>query len=198
VKAESVRKQALRLAFFLWVPGVLIPCAYFLAGHLLTLPEPDHVELQGALTDLFQAEPPQAESVAIHVLYSECGCSKRVLKRLGKRRPASGVEERVWIVDAHDGSVEALRARGFVARDIDRDELHDRFHIEAAPLLLLARSDGDVRYVGGYTDRKRGPEIQDLELMAAVARGERPQPLPLFGCATSARLQAQVDPLGLE
>ena len=196
--SSVVRKRLVQASFVLWVPGVLLPCAYFLAGHLLTLPEPDHSALQGALMGLFRKKPPTEATVAVHVLYSECGCSQRVLRQLAKRKPMAGVEERVWIVDAEPSTVEALAARGFVARGIDRVELWERFHIEAAPLLVVVEAEGRVRYLGGYTDRKRGPDIKDLDLMAAVARGERPEPLPLFGCATSARLQAQVDPLGLK
>ncbi|MEM1023163.1 MAG: hypothetical protein AAF627_08880 [Myxococcota bacterium] len=199
MKADSIRKQVVQAAFLLWIPSVLIPCAYLLAGHLLTLPEPNDEQLEIALHELLgHAAPTELDWVAIHVLYAECGCSKRVMQRLSARSPSADVEERVWIIDARPEDLSVLQEAGFVARAMDRRELYETFHIEAAPLLLLATARGELRYVGGYTDRKRGPDIRDLELMAAVRHGHRPQGLPLFGCATSARLQAQVDPLGLK
>jgi len=196
---RRVRRQWLaRTMFVLWVPCVLVPCAYFLAGHLLTLPEPEHEALERALTQALREQPVETGLVAIHVLYSACGCSQRVLRLLERRPPDTEVEEWVWVVEPELGQLDAVRAAGFRARGISRAELVERFHVEAAPLFIVAEASGALRYVGGYTDRKRGPEIRDLDLMAAVGRGETPAPLPLFGCATSTRLQARIDPLGLK
>jgi hypothetical protein len=58
-------------------------------------------------------------------------------------------------------------------------------------------ADDRVRHLGGYTQRKRGPEIRDVEILAALSAGSRPDELPLYGCATGVELANQLDPMGL-
>jgi hypothetical protein len=64
-----------------------------------------------------------------------------------------------------------------------------RYGIEAAPALLVIDPGGRTRYAGGYTERKQGPDIEDLRLMAAAQGDEDLAGLPLFGCAVSDRLR---------
>jgi hypothetical protein len=133
----------------------------------------------------------------LHVLYGDCGCSRRVIRHLAARGPSALADERVVLVDPREGDRPGLERAGFSVEVTDRAGLHRSFAIEAAPLLVLARPEGDLAYVGGYTDRKRGPEIEDLALLRAAQRGRDPSALPLFGCAVNTQLARQVDPLGL-
>jgi hypothetical protein len=62
------------------------------------------------------------------------------------------------------------------------------YEIEGAPLLLAVSPHGEVRYAGGYTDRKQGATFHDLVVLAAAYDADVPA-LPLFGCAISDRLR---------
>ena len=76
-------------------------------------------------------------------------------------------------------------------------ELAARWHDEASPLLVIADPAGAVRYVGGYGRHKQSPVVEDLAILADLRAAHDRAALPVFGCATSARLARRVDPLGL-
>jgi hypothetical protein len=78
------------------------------------------------------------------------------------------------------------------------EELAARFHVQAAPLLAVLSDAGQIRYLGGYTDRKQGPLIRDREIMDGVRDRKQTPELPLFGCAVSQSLRKIIDPLGIK
>lgn len=201
-----VREGAARAVLITWALALLCGGSYLLAPHLLTLPIPTAADPRlGALVlPGAPAEVPAAHRglQAVHILYSACKCSQQVLEHLLARgaRPELW-SERILLVglrEVPDGGA-ALRARaaarGFRVDEVTAGELRSRYHIEAAPLLLVAEGGGRIHYLGGYSDRKRGPVIRDLEIAAALTRGASPRALPVFGCAVSASLQATLDPL---
>lgn len=191
----STRKVWVLTALGLWAAGMTVISAYLLSGHLLTLPAPrvDDPILERAA----RLRQTQGEWLALHLLYADCGCSRRVVRHLERRGPSALAAERVVLVEPRPGDVERLEKAGFTVEEETREGLHQDFGAAAAPLLVLADPEGQLRYVGGYTDRKRGPDIEDLTLLHTVRDGGRPQPLPLFGCAVNTTLAQQVDPLGL-
>ena len=91
----------------------------------------------------------------------------------------------------------ALRAAGFHVKVITPATLRARFHIEAAPLLVVGRPDGAVGYVGGYSRHKQSTAYEDLAILADLREHTDRTALPVFGCATSERLASALDPLGL-
>jgi len=191
------KKWARRGFFVAWFLAVLIPGVYQLAEHTLSLPKPVPEKLQAAM---IANRPRDATGwVVLHVLYAECGCSGRVADRLTQRGLIPGVAERVIIVgEPKDDLVERLRAHGLSVELTDAKDLSDRYGIVAAPVLVVADPGGTVRYVGGYTEQKRGPAIRDTAIVASLERGEQVDALPILGCAVSRDLQRQVDPLGLK
>jgi hypothetical protein len=54
-----------------------------------------------------------------------------------------------------------------------------------------------ARYVGGYTARKQGPDVQDRKILATLLGGTKPEENPVYGCAVSSRLQAALNPIGV-
>jgi hypothetical protein len=76
-------------------------------------------------------------------------------------------------------------------------ELAGRYGIEAAPLLIAFDATGKLRYAGGYYSHPSTIFPLDEKIHAQLAQGAAPVPLPVFGCAVSARLQGSVDPLGI-
>lgn len=179
-----------------WGVSLVVVCAYLLGGHLLTLPTPETDN--PLLTEAIRIRRRQVDQwFALHVLYGDCGCSRRVFRHLSRRGPSSLAEEKVLLVGPHTGDVAELEEAGFSVEVTTSETLDEHFDISAAPLLALTHPSGTLRYVGGYTDRKRGPEIEDIDLIRAVRAGRQPPALPLFGCAVNTRLARQVDPLGL-
>jgi hypothetical protein len=197
---KGARHYLVRVAFWLWIPAVLVPGSYLMARHLLTLPAPSYADsgLADAIATM-RAPGEQGKWFAMHVMYAGCGCSRRVLADLLLRSPHANVAERIVFVGEVDGDAEReARARGYGFDSIGREELAAKYHVEAAPLLVVADPGGRVKYVGGYTDRKQSPAIRDAELVSRLVGGAKVAPLPVFGCAVSSKLQAAVNPLGIK
>ena len=171
-------------------------------SHLVTLPAPapaDPALQQAIATQRRMIE--RDRWLVLHVVFDECACSRRVLDQLlASARPA-GIAERIVLVTERPASMAeaavAIRARGFDLDVVTPDQLVARYHIEVAPLLVIADPRDTVRYVGGYTSRKQGADIRDLAVIAAVQQGEPVEPLPTFGCAIGRALQSKLDPLGI-
>lgn len=79
----------------------------------------------------------------------------------------------------------------FDVRRVTSDDL-SRYGIEAAPLLVVLSPGGQIRYAGGYTERKQGPNIDDLRILDDARRPGVLASLPVFGCAVSDRLRRQL------
>jgi hypothetical protein len=189
----------LRGVFAAWAVAFVVICAYLLAPHLLTLPVPESGDagLQRSVAHRLPGQ--QARWLVLHVLDEDCPCSLRVLDHLLTTPRPSGVVERVVLIAAagDPARTAAIRARGFDLDVVSPDRLGERYHLEAAPLLVVVDPADIVRYVGGYTPRKQADDVRDQAIIAAVTHGERVAPLPTFGCAVGAALRTTLDPLHL-
>jgi hypothetical protein len=196
-----------RIGLLLWAVGTLVLSAYLLAPHLLTLPKPPAHDprLRGAVAAM-RGPGDAGRWQALHILYEGCKCSQRVLDHLIDRGPADGYAEAIAVVsDGADPEAaararadgERARGRGYRLEAVAPEALASRFGVEAAPLLVVADPAGELRYVGGYTERKQGPVVRDTRVFSELAAGKAPEPLPVFGCAVSDRLRSTVDPLGV-
>ena len=203
VPRSPMRKMLIYSGLMVWAAVCVVVGTYLLASHLLTLPAPapsDPVLHRGiaARRGAHQLD----RWLVLHVVFDECVCSQRVLEHLlaDVRRPA-GVAERVILVTDHREArrawIAAIPARGFELDVVTPEQLNADYHIEAAPLLVIVDPHDTVRYVGGYTPRKQAADVRDLEVIAAVQRGETVEPLPTFGCAIGRALNSRLDPLGI-
>jgi hypothetical protein len=189
-----------RTGVTVWLLGLAAIVAMLMVGHLVALPKPDRTdpELKAALASLrAPASGRPAGWMAVHVLGAECDCSRRIAEHLLDTKRPAGVSEVVLLVGHDDELAGRLRRRMSVV-EVTPAELGQRFHIEAAPLLLAVDPAGAVRYSGGYTDRKRGPEIEDLRILAQLTGGHEVAAVPVFGCAFGESLKKDLDPLGLK
>ena len=182
----------------LWFPAVLVMGATLMVGHWYTLPRPP-TQSPAVATAVSNARPAAADGwVAFHFLLGSCPCSQRVFDHLLTSDRPTAVYERVFLV-GRDPSFEAAASRhGLEVEVLHPAELQTRFHLESAPLMLVADPEGVVRYLGGYTARKQGPDIRDLAIIDGLLAQRAVQELPLFGCAVSQRLQELLDPLGIK
>ena len=186
-----------RLGLSIWFVAMVAVCATLLGRHLLALPRPvNDAALARAMSSL--RGPSGAGSwMAVHVLYAECGCSKKIADHVLSGGRPRDVTERVLLI-GRDAELEARFASvGMPVALATEDDAATRFHVVAAPALVVVAPDDTVRYAGGYTERKQGPDPRDLAILAAIRAGRDVAPLPIFGCAVSARLRSTLNPLGL-
>jgi len=175
-----------------WFLLMLVLGAGLLARHVIALPAPTgDAKLASSLNQFRDATHPHTW-LAVHVLYAECRCSRRIATHLlSTPRPVGWEEVVLWV---GSGAPDPELERRFKLQRIARGEL-SRLGIDAAPLLVVLDGENRARYSGGYTDRKQGPAIDDLKIMAAAQRGSGVSSLPVFGCAVSNRLERELDVL---
>ncbi len=201
---NSTRTARLRLLcaygfLAVWGLGASALMAALMAGHWVALPKPerDDPRLKAGLASL-AIDLRAARWRLNHILYAECGCSRRVLEYVAAR-PRSAEHDEVVLLVGEDAGVErTCRANGLRVERLSDEQLKERFGVEAAPLLVITDPSGATRYCGGYTDRRRGLAYQDLSALARLRAGQQVTPLPVYGCGVSNSLQSAVDPLGLK
>lgn len=182
----------------LWFCGVVVLMAALAINHLFSLPGPARRDskLAAGLAELLPDD--RGGWASIHVLYTECRCSQRIFEHLRTSDRPRGLHEIVLLVgDDRDAIAPQLVQRGFEVVSIAEDKLDARFGIEGAPAFVLVDPARNVRYSGGYTSRKQGPDISDLAIVREIREGGEVADLPLFGCAVSQRLKALLDPFAI-
>jgi len=180
---------AARAALAAWFLAMLTLGAALLARHVAALPIPNDDEKLAAALAARRSPGAVGSWEAVHVLYSDCRCSRNIATHLLSSERPSGWKEVVLWVGPDDPSPDL--ARRF---DLQRVTTEDLAHagIQAAPLLAVLDPANHLRYVGGYSQRKQGPTIDDLRILSELRQGATVARLPLFGCAVSARLRQQV------
>jgi hypothetical protein len=167
-----------------------------MVSHWFVLPRPDQGDpvMRSAFERLKETS---ARLLAVHVLYADCACSRRIFDHLLEREPPAGVEEVVLLVGDHPDFEAGAASKALRIERVEPAQLKSAYHVESAPLLAVV-TDARVAYLGGYTERKQGPAIRDLDIFERLLREEEAPELPLFGCGVSRQLQALLDPLGIK
>lgn len=193
----TLRKLA-AIGVVVWLIGGTALGGILLIRHLVALPTPEPTDT--VLRDALRLGLPDAGWRAFHFMYRSCPCSRRTIDHLVKSPRPDGIRELVVVVD-DDGAPgpedDRLRKAGFAVAVITPDTLRTRYHLEAAPVLVVMSPDDSVVYVGGYNRHKQSAAYEDLAIVADLRASHASQPLPVFGCATSARLSRVMDPLNL-
>lgn len=179
-----------------------------MAAHWFPLPGVVEVAARGRSGGELAAERPGASEPtadvagwrAVHVLAADCGCSAQVAAYLARRGRLAGCEEEAWVVGMDPAMEALLRREQFPVRNVTEDEVFRRHGVQGGPWLLVLRPGGEVAYSGGHADRRPRDDgdMRDLEIWRKLRAGEAVEPLPAFGCAISARLRRDLDPLGLK
>lgn len=186
------------VAIGLWIATVVILGGLLLAPHLVGLPAPLTTDTH--LRDALARELPTGRWGVAHFMYRSCPCSRRTIAHLISDARPPNLDELVIVIDDHGSAGpddDALRAAGFRVHVITPATLSERYHVEAVPLLVVARPDHELSYVGGYNRHKQSPAYEDLAIIRDLRDHAERASLPIFGCATSKRLASALDPLGL-
>lgn len=196
-RATPLRKARLwRALFAAWCALSVTLVSALGAAHFYALPSPSAGDV--ALARAVASVRAGRTQVLLHFLYAKCKCSRRIFDHLLARGALAGVAEQVVLVDGDAELAARLRAAGFGVSEANPRELEQRYGVSAAPLLVVAGQADTPAYVGGYTTRKQGLDVEDVRIARDVARGVPTALLPLFGCAVSEQLQRLLDPLGLK
>jgi hypothetical protein len=177
---------------------MLLLGAALLGRHMIALPRPSaQDEVLGRSMASLRGAPDAGRWMAVHVLYGECKCSQRVVDHLlSSERPAD-LSEKVLLVGGDDALRDRLTARHFAVVPVAAEDLDARYHVSGVPLLVVVDPDGLIRYSGGYTTSKQGPDPRDVEIIADARADRTVAALPVFGCAVSQKLRAALNPLGV-
>ena len=198
-KPGELLKWTGKAAFWLWAPTLLVVVAALMVGHWYSLPKPTKQDraVEQAINGLSSVGERKHWTV-VHALYSKCRCSQRILSHLFERRPLAGVTEVIVLVGAHAEYEDGARRSGFALDVVSPAEFSRKYHLESAPLLVVSDPLGNLRYIGGYTDRKQGLAVRDVEIIQALRNNGSPSELPIFGCAVSRSLEELLDPMGIK
>lgn len=182
-----------------WACLMIVIGASLMVSHWVPLPRPavDDAAWRASLANI-RTDQATGRWTALHFLYAECPCSRRVLEQVIEHPPRDGVTERVVLIGSDTELADRAAEHGYEVDCVSPEDLKAKYGVEAAPLLVVSDPDGKPRYAGGYTSRKQGPDFQDRRILAALMAGHDVEPLPLYGCAVSRRLQGIVDPLRLK
>ena len=177
-----------------WIVVTLVGVATLSIKHMASLPVPaDEALLSRAMLQLRRNS---SRNFLVHVIYAECSCSRALFAHLLARRPFQSAEEAILFVGADPNKRESAKRAGFTFTTVSAEELAFRFGLEAAPVLIVFDSAGQLRYAGGYYDHPATITPLDEKIYGQVAKGAKVEPFPVFGCAVSARLQESLSPLG--
>lgn len=200
---EDLRQQRLQLVGLTglagWAGLMVVIIGTLMVGHWVVLPTPsgaERPEVASALQGLARGH--DGDWLVVHVMYAECRCSQRIVDHLIDRGRPAGVTEHVLLVGEDQELSAPLSDRGYTVTQLTAEQLSSRFHVQAAPLLLVAAPDGELRYAGGYTERKQGYRIRDVDILDTVMAKGWAAELPAFGCAVAEALQNLLDPLGVK
>jgi len=138
---------------------------------------------QRTIEALLALRPSHDRPLAVHVIAAHCSCTERLFRHLVERPRFGGVDEVLLFVGDDARRQEDAQRAGLRYATVTDDELVRRFALEAAPALFLFDARGHLRYAGGYFDHPSAARALDVQLQARLARGEAPEPLPIYGCA---------------
>lgn len=169
-----------------------------MVSHWVALPVPTNAQ---ALVNTAASKSNASQDIKVfHVLLKSCPCSRRIVEHLQNREAISGVAEYIVLVGsaAESDDFNWTFPAHFEVCTQTKDEVVQKMGIESAPLLMVTQEESGLVYSGGYTNRKQGLEIQDVQIVETIKGGNRPEALPVLGCAISKKLKTVVDPLGLK
>lgn len=191
----GLRDRLGKAALAAWGPVALTVTAFLMVSHVVTLPRPaDEDRFREGLRSL-RRDP--ARPFLVHVIGARCSCTDGLFAHLLERGAHRGAEELILYVGEDAARRAAATGRGYRFVEVDAAALTERLGVAAAPMFTVLDGE-DLGYVGGYYELPATVNPRDGALYASVLDGERPEPLPLYGCAVDPELEAALDPLGLQ
>lgn len=179
------RREKLGLSVLaVWFPLMTAVLGLTMARHLVALP--------GALDPWKLERAVPEERAVVHVIPADCSCTDTLLASVLAEAPD---DHQVVLVGRSPRWEARIRERGLRLHRVTPEQLVRSYGLVSGPVLVV--KDGDLRYVGGYFDRPSAQVSRHARVLRQVEAGERPDPLPIFGCPVDPDLVERVDPLGI-
>lgn len=136
----------------------------------------------------------------VHVLAEDCPCSLSVLGYLLERGSSADFFEEVVLVDGTEVLMLRLREAGFRVSALAAEQLCGDFGSEGVPFFQVLDDADAPRYSGAYFDSafRAKSGFLDLATVSHLKAGGLVLNRPVYGCATSDRLKAVLDPFKLK
>lgn len=181
----------------IWIVVITVVMSLQMASHLVSMPIPENIDnfLNKIKKSYYKDD---GRAVIVHAIYEKCSCTNSLLKHLVERGLQPLSQEVIFVIGSEAPYESELVAKGFSVFKMKQDEFVNEFGIEAAPLLTLINNKGELKYMGGYFKTSEARVSTDQEIIQkALIEDKPPEPLPLYGCAVSDRLQKYIDPFQL-
>ncbi|MDQ8187012.1 hypothetical protein [Pelagicoccus sp. SDUM812002] len=193
VASKRRRTAFMAGGFALWAVSISIPLGLFSAAHQAVLPV-----TQESLREGISAS--QDGWALVHVLAEDCACSRSVLEYLLERGSSSDYAEEVILVDGSEYLANRLTTAGFTVSKVEAEQLCSDFGSEGVPFFQVVEGGKEPAYSGAYFNSAfRGTNgFLDLSTAERLSSGGFVLSRPVYGCATSERLKAVLDPFGLK
>ena len=182
--------------FGFWLIAATFAAASLTAWHSVALPVGNPVETTAGTED--------GRWHMVHYLSSDCACSREVANYLVRRRPLAGVMEEVVLIASENPGAQLkmlnmFKQNGFRTSLMAPDAAANDAGVEGVPLLQIRAPDGSLRFRGGYREHGAPPDrFLDISILSGLMNS-RAVPRPrVYGCATTHRLRALLDPLSLK
>lgn len=180
------------LVFVVWFAIVSVPISILMAQHNL----PFSIDVKTP-SQIIKTLSDKDHLSVTHILSAKCKCSKRVGRHLEETLRPEFLQETIVIVDGTLPNETELSKKGFKLSHISVADLKTQFNLEAAPVLLVSDSSGELKYSGGYKNIDE-MDHRDLEIVSEVKGGSKVVALPVLGCALSPALKTAMDPFKLK
>jgi hypothetical protein len=187
------------ISLSIWFLGLSALLTYLSGFHMIAF---NHVELKIDSIKRFVAaseKSPQVDTkMALHhFLGTGCGCSKKILAYLEKRKK-SNLDEYVHLIENKDNWKEKLESAGYIVEVLTEESAHKNYNIESVPLFSVAQSDR-LLYQGGYNEQQmHNTNYEDLMIAQNLQQKKAIKEYPLFGCANGKIAKQLQDPLGVK
>lgn len=180
------------LVFVVWFAVVSVPISILMAQHNL----PFSIDVKTP-TQILKTLSNKDHILVTHILSAKCKCSKRVGRYLETTVRPAFLQESIVVVEGSLPNEAELLKKGYKLSHVAVADLKMQFNLEAAPVLLVSDSSGELKYSGGY---KNIDEIdhRDLEIIGQIKAGDKVAAFPVLGCALTPALKTAMDPFSLK
>jgi hypothetical protein len=186
-------QRGVRAVLGIWTVTVVLVGGTLMVQHVVAMPAPTAERVAAGVPAWVDGAP----HTVVHVVPDRCSCTHQLLDHLVQRGPLPGLREVVVLSGPLPAREPAMRQAGFDVQVRSPPELADTAGIRAGPLLVHLDGRGQVDWSGGYYATPALVRPRDLSVLAELARGGLPAPVPVFGCAIDPMLRDQLDPIGL-
>jgi hypothetical protein len=196
-KPKWLSEKVLLVLLVAWLLACTAVISALSLGHVVALPLPEDSAVGRFKTMLLSYKNAELSTQFVaHILAEDCSCTRSLAEHLLSKGPRKASDELILFVGNNSELASEAAAAGFRFQQIASSELTE-MGLESAPVLAVFDRDQNLNYLGGYYDHPAAIRPLNESIRDSITSGALLEPLPIFGCAISQRLQEAFDPLGI-